>query len=637
VERIMSRLKRFFAQEDGIALATVVMMVSVLTLLSVVLIDQVTAESNRAAKAVRADSAYQAAEAGMNDYLAKLTEDPQYYDHYVAKGESTRRRSDNYLLVSHSTDATPSAWKAGVNWTYPNRKDWWYAGVGTSSGNTTSLRGTAYNLMITPPSKTLGTNYITIVSTGCKVIDQYATPLQCDSAVPNRAIEVHVRRTTPADFQYFTDYDPTKYSPVCFGSTLYGKVYSTHDICFNSTGNTYSDLMAEDNVSGITSTRLHNGARIYDRTHPNIRDVVKKQPITFASMGDPSLDIKRSSALNVPTTDFENSSVSAWRIVFSSDGTYTAWGCVNAPTPESSQPFCGSDLKLASNVSAGAKTIYVTGSTTDYPSTGKLFVGNSSGTVDTWNYTSKSSNSFSCTGWSCGIGHAQGSGENVSLLSGGITWPSPYSTGVIPSNGAIYTGQDAIISWPTAITGFTNETDADGHPTSKVNGRLSLASGGDIIIGGNIHYRSEDAGNPDDDVLGLIAAKNIWLAKYAPNNLWFRAATMAIGGMWTDYNCTNNGPDRGTSGSMTFVGTSAYSNPSGCMQSQDSDGYHGFRITTVTRIADDGSAGAADSDYAQYDALKFLFPPWYPVINGMETTVLFREVPSSYEPPVSTG
>ena len=96
---VMKKLRLDIRRQEGMAMATVVMMISALTLLGVVLIDQVTAESNRSAKSANSDAAYQAAEAGLNDYIAKLTADTQYYDHCVAKGESTRRRNDNNAIV----------------------------------------------------------------------------------------------------------------------------------------------------------------------------------------------------------------------------------------------------------------------------------------------------------------------------------------------------------------------------------------------------------------------------------------------------------------------------------------------------------------------------------------------------------
>ena len=82
----MSRLTRLLAREDGIAMATVVSMIVLMTVLSVALLDQVTAESNRASNAVKSDGVFQAAEAGINDYVAKLLDDSQYFDHFVANG-----------------------------------------------------------------------------------------------------------------------------------------------------------------------------------------------------------------------------------------------------------------------------------------------------------------------------------------------------------------------------------------------------------------------------------------------------------------------------------------------------------------------------------------------------------------------
>jgi hypothetical protein len=380
---------------------------------------------------------------------------------------------------------------------------------------------------------------------------------------------------------------------------------------------------------------------------------VVKNPITFASLGDPSLDIKRAAAMNSPSTDFEDSSANAWRINFSPDGTFQVWKCIFAsgsPDPASSQPFCGGDLAFSSLVAtvtgSGSNkrttlTVNVTGSTEEYPSSGTIYIGSTSGSIDSFAYASKTSTSFissTCNGSSCSstLPHTHSAGERVSCLSTGITWSVPMYNGPIPSNGAVYTGQDTIISWPTTITGYTS-TSQDGSPTSKVNGRVTVATAGDMIIGGDIHYASEPpndgTGGPDDDVLGLIAKGNIWLPKYAPANLWWRAATMALTGIWSDYNCTNSGAYRGDSSSMTFVGTSAYTNPSGCMQRGSGSNSSGYNIDNVSRIADDGSAGAANSAYAKYDALKFLFPPWFPVISGMETTVLFREVLPSYVPP----
>lgn len=626
-------------------MATVICMMGLMTLLAITLIDQVTAESNRAASAVNSDAVYQAAEAGINDYIAKLTEDSQYYDHCVAKGESTRQRTDTLVNVPHSTTTASclpngeSFWNAGVRWTYPLHKDRWFAGTGNSYGNSTALRGYAYNLEVTPPAATLppaGTNYLTIVSTGCKVVDMNAATLQCDANYPKRTVEVRVRPTTPADFQYIVpamdSNDP------CYASNIYGTMYSPGNL-YTCGAHVWGNLEAELYVNG--SNTLMGSARIYDKNHPDIRKVVKN-PFTIADFGVSPSSIKRLAGTNVPTTDFEDANAAAWRINFSSNGNVQAWKCVyqtGAPDPASSQPFCGGDLTLSSAIPANTNitTVNVSGSNAEFPDpptgTYNIYIGTGSN-VDTFAYSSTPTNSSFRSSINVKLSHSHAVGDKVSFVSGGagVTWSVPWYNGV-PQVGAIYTGKDAIINWPSDISGFTS-TDLAGKTSGQVNGRFTLASGQDIIIAGDDHYASESSpngiGSPDDDVLGLISSGNIWLAKYAPNQLFWRAATVALNGDWSDY-CADHGCDRTNSSQMTFVGTLAYSGES--LMQNGSDGYDTDR---VYRIADNGSMTACPvtaSDCADFDALKFLVPPNFPVINGMETTILFHEVSSTYEAP----
>jgi Tfp pilus assembly protein PilX len=636
VERIVSRILRFFKNEDGMALATVVAMIAILTILGVALIDQVTNESTRAAEAVKSDAVYQAAESGINDYIAKLTEDSQYYDHCVAKGESTRRSSVGVDVPASTNTASclpggESFWTAGRSWTYPYATNRWFGGTGNTSGNSTALRGYAYNLMVTPPSKTAGTNYLTIVSTGCKVVDMNATPLQCDTGrtgAPKQALEVRIRPMTPADFQYIVP--PMDSNDPCYASNIYGTMYSSGSI-YTCGAHVYGMLEAENYVSG-SYTLVGSTSRIYDKNHPDIRSVVKN-PFAITDFGASPSSIKRLAGTNVPTTDFEDADAAAWRINFASTGNVQAWKCVyqsGAPDPASSQPFCGGDLTLSTAITANANinTVNVSTSNDEFPSSGKIYIGTGSN-QDSFSYaTLPTTTSFrTLNGNNVRLSHSHTIGDKVSFVSSGVTWAVPYYNNV-PSVGAIYTGKDAIISWPETIAGYTG-TDDNGDPTSQVNGRYTLASGQDIIIAGNIHYASEPSpdgiSGPDDDVLGLISSSNIWLGKYAPNQLWWRAATMALNGEWSDY-CARHSCSRGSDSHMTFVGTMAYSSTDSIMQS----GNYGFDTDRVYRLADNGTMTTCPSTATgctAFDALQFLVPPNYPVINGLQTTVLFHEVP----------
>ena len=670
----MKSLRRFLANEDGMAMATAVGMIVVMTVLAVALIDQVTNESNRAANGVTSNAVYQAAEAGVNDYIAKLTDDSQYFDHCVAKGESTRQRNDSGVLVAHSTDTSScqpggaSAWTAGVTWKYPNGtngKDWWYGGTGSASGDSTLIRGYAYNLQITPPSSLLNTNYIDIVSTGCKVVDPSASPLVCDASVPRQAIEVYARRTTPADFQYILTDMPTTSGSVCWASTIYGRMYSTGNI-YVCGATFYGNVLAEKRLVASGSYTIVSPGRLYDINHPDIRTVLKDS-INFGDLLASVSKVQSNASLNTNLragsattgygTSFDDATASAWRFNFSSSGTVRVWKCVNSSSPESVQPYCN-DVKLTSNVtlkSSTSTTINVDQSTgvigsqltgsfpTSCTGSCAIYVGpTTSGTIDKVTYTGRTDTSFTgvvCVSSSnCGSsGHAHLSGETVSLYPTGlpnkIGTSVPAYNGPVPPNGAIYTGQDAIVSWPSSILGYS-ETSGDGSPTSKVNGQATIASAQDIITAGDIHYASEPSSNgiggANDDVLGLIAQGNITIAQYAPNNLWWRAATMAVDGTWGDYAC-RNGPPRGSSSYMTFVGTSTYGKNSGCIQYTG-----GYNIDHTYRITDDGTAPACPSTAPgcqNFTALKFLVPPWFPPLNGI-STVLFRAVPPSYPAPL---
>jgi hypothetical protein len=184
----------------------------------------------------------------------------------------------------------------------------------------------------------------------------------------------------------------------------------------------------------------------------------------------------------------------------------------------------------------------------------------------------------------------------------------------LPKNGAIYTAQDAIISTPSL--------------NSVVNGHVTVASNADIVVGGNIYYNSDPAhgAGTNDDVLGMIANNNVWTAKYAPNILEWRGAMIAENGMWSVYDCSYPPKTRGSTSKMTFIGSMATKNPDGCAAVTDASGTLIGGYATRVYAADDASY------QVQYDALKFLFPPWYPVLDA-QATVLFREVPPSFIPP----
>lgn len=457
-------------QEDGIALVLVVLLVALLAGLSATLIDQVTSESSRSSTAVSKQAAFEAAEAGVDDYISKLIDDHLFYAHYVAKGESTRLTSGgSNVTTSPNTDPSvlPTAWTYNaLTWSYPNGKDQWRQ----------LANGYEYNLEITAP--TAGSTSTGIIATG--------RPIGDTNISDRRVVQVLARPTSLTDFYRVVDGDIGWGS----GASTYGKIYANGNVTHD--GDAYANIYATGSVNG--STTYFNGARAYTpSSSPNLASQIKN-PILFSSFLTSLSDISR--AAQQSGLYLNSAGITAWKLVFSSSGTFTVQSCTSA------------------NV---ATTVPTCGAATTYN---------------------------------------------------------------VPSNGAIYSPQDVIVS-------------------GSVKGRVTVATGGDIIIGGNVAPVT-----PGTDVLGLDAYSDVIVAGYVPSPTFsWSAAVLAQTGTWKS---DPSSPSHGSSSVMNFTGMSA--------------------------TKDGGSfAGMFNTRNYNYDqTLLYLSPPWFPVLDALYQTTLFREMPASY-------
>jgi hypothetical protein len=161
----------------------------------------------------------------------------------------------------------------------------------------------------------------------------------------------------------------------------------------------------------------------------------------------------------------------------------------------------------------------------------------------------------------------------------------------VPANGAMYFEQSVIVSDGSNKQDTCTPTPGVGPRPSVVNGRVTVATKGNVYIGGNITYAA-----PGDDVLGLIAANELIIAKYTPDNLTWRAASLAQAGQWRTYEGNPDGHD-----SMLYIGSQT--------------------------TANGGYASMFDTREYQYDmTLQHLRPPLYPVLEGSWTTFYWRQV-----------
>ena len=457
----MRALRTRLADEGGFTLVLVLGLIGLMAVLSVTLIGVVQDESTHSRKAVTRDDALQAAEAGVDDYIAKLVADHLYYAHYVHAGEATRRGTDG-TTASHG-----AVWTGGLVWTYPNRKDAWRRIDG----------GYEYDLQITAPSSTNAA--VQIISTG--------RPAGSNDTSEWRTLQTLVRPSSITDFQMVADAD-IQYGPT---TTTYGKVYAGIDSkgvahSISHLGVAYANLYAEGSVS---ATNLKNGAVTYDRT--TIRSVIKN-PVNFNDFLTSLSDIQRASQSG--GIYLNNAAVDAWKLTFMPNGTVTAQSCMKSGTYDVAQS-----------------------------------TPNCNGAITTYN---------------------------------------------VPTNGAIYVGQTAIV-------------------LGQVNGRVTVASKANVVVGGNITYILTG-----DDVLGLVAQNDVVVAEWAPYDLSWRGATIAQSGTWHSWSNT------GSHGTLTYVGSTATYNG-------------GYMNMFKTRI------------YQYDDSLLYLQPPWFPTVEDAYTVLLSRELPAT--------
>ena len=316
---LRARLRAVVRGEEGFAFVLVVLLTALTSVLAVTLIDLVTSESSRAATSVTTQSAYGAAEAGLDDYISKLTADHLYYVHYVAKGESTRQEPGGTLVSTSPNTASsvsPPAWTFALAWTYPNGKDQWRQ----------LSNGYQYNLKITAPAA--GSPGVDVVATGRKAGDTNTQNW--------RAIETSVKPSSVVDYQMIADAD------IAYGSaaTTSGKIYAGIDssgVAHNVThdGTALADIYAEGSYSG--STTLLNGAQRYNSS--NIRSIIPA-PINFSAFLSAPSDIKRA-AQNAGVYIGLDATVDAMRLTFLSNGTFTVQKCTqNGGTVDYVQPTC---------------------------------------------------------------------------------------------------------------------------------------------------------------------------------------------------------------------------------------------------------------------------------------------------------
>jgi hypothetical protein len=100
-----------------------------------------------------------------------------------------------------------------------------------------------------------------------------------------------------------------------------------------------------------------------------------------------------------------------------------------------------------------------------------------------------------------------------------------------------------------------------------------------------------------DDVIGLVAYQDLYVAEYAPAQLTWDAAVLVETSTWQ-----GAGASHGAGSKMTFTGSAA------------------------TALGGSFAGQYATRVYAYDSNLQYLPPPWFPAVDDTFTVSLFREV-----------
>ena len=126
--------------QRGSSLITTLALTGILALLVMAGLSFARSSTQQSARDARSEIALQVADAGVNQYVSRLVEDPRYYEHFVDPAEDPRVDPDGRVHPPGST------WTPGVTWTYQGPSQTW------SPLQDARFGAAAYSLRITPPA-----------------------------------------------------------------------------------------------------------------------------------------------------------------------------------------------------------------------------------------------------------------------------------------------------------------------------------------------------------------------------------------------------------------------------------------------------------------------------------------------------
>jgi len=286
--------------QSGQTLILVIFITAIAALLVLASLSWAQSSIFQTANSNRQDIALEAAQAGVQVYVSRLVENPQYWLDDVDTAEDPRTNTSTGATV-----APGNAWPVGAAWTYPSKITTWHALQDAAYGQANYnirvfLDPSDQNSVFVQSTAEVGTNPPVVRSVEALISPESIANYQM---ISNASIAYGSTATTTGKIYSAQD--------VVHQGTALGTIYAEHEVCRNdSSGATCLKSDATDPAFSV-------GGAYDSTTAPSFSDKFPT-PIDFTTFTG---DIGTIEAAAKATGVYENNSaVNAWEIQFLSSG-----------------------------------------------------------------------------------------------------------------------------------------------------------------------------------------------------------------------------------------------------------------------------------------------------------------------------
>ncbi|MGZ8784826.1 MAG: hypothetical protein ACXW1Y_04600 [Acidimicrobiia bacterium] len=292
--------------ESGLALATVLVVILMLSMFTALLLREAVTQRQQAEFQAREDVVVAGAEAMLERYAAKLTIDPLYFAHWVDESERAR-----VCQTAASSGYGQPAVQPGNPWPWPDCEEWTYEDPDRDGDGNPDTDWYVHPILdgtLAESRDDIGV-LMEVYPPAGKPLEVLVVGKRGDR-IHRRAISATVQATALSEFYRVTEND------LAYGSNreTWGKVYSGGDVTYGSNGKAHADVFAEDRI--VTAPQWLDGAEGWQSTptgsYNNIRDAYP-QPLDFNDFWD-DLDTLQSAACSGDGLCLNDANARGWRI-----------------------------------------------------------------------------------------------------------------------------------------------------------------------------------------------------------------------------------------------------------------------------------------------------------------------------------